>query len=246
MQTSNDVCKWSFLDSETWQKVEEGNWSNFNTIRKALLCSFEGFPCTTQHCAVIIKCSVSLIKTLRLKRKVKRYKLYGDARQIKLARYPYFVANKLMLSNITQRNNSNINRYLEIDATECRHSVPIGTPCCVLLETLNMLQTFGNLMWFWPASSLICGNKKPTRCNRGFYCRSYCLRNMFRALLCPSSGAQEYYTVVAACGISCCKNVKNNFVIFCGICVLSLPQKLVMPETCWASNKICNKNLCCI
>jgi len=33
------------------------------------------------------------------------------------------------------------------------------------------------------------------------------LLNMFRASLCPSSGAQEYYTVVAACGISCCKNV---------------------------------------
>ena len=47
--------------------------------------------------------------------------------------------------------------------------------------------------------------KMPTRCNRGFYCRSYCLLNMmFRAPLCPSSGAQEYYTVVAACGISCC------------------------------------------
>ena len=44
----------------------------------------------------------------------------------------------------------------------------------------------------------------PTRCNRGFYCRFYCLLNMFRAPLCPSSGAQEYYTVVAACGISCC------------------------------------------
>ena len=54
------------------------------------------------------------------------------------------------------------------------------------------------------ASSLICGNKMPTRCNRGFYCRSYCLLNMFRASICPSSGAQEYYTVVAACGISCC------------------------------------------
>ena len=54
------------------------------------------------------------------------------------------------------------------------------------------------------ASSLICGNKMPTRCNRGLYCRSYCLLNMFRASLCPSSGAQEYYTVVAACGISCC------------------------------------------
>ena len=37
-----------------------------------------------------------------------------------------------------------------------------------------------------------------------FYCRSYCLLNMFRAPLCPSSGAQEYYTVVAACGISYC------------------------------------------
>ena len=34
--------------------------------------------------------------------------------------------------------------------------------------------------------------------------RSYCLLNMFRAPLCPSSGAQEYYTVVAACGISYC------------------------------------------
>ena len=27
-----------------------------------------------------------------------------------------------------------------------------------------------------------------------FYCRSYCLLNMFRAQLCPSSGAREYYT----------------------------------------------------
>jgi len=46
-----------------------------------------------------------------------------------------------------------------------------------------------------------CGNKMPTRCNRGFYCRYYCLLNRFRATLCPSSGAQEYYAVVAACGI---------------------------------------------
>ena len=52
--------------------------------------------------------------------------------------------------------------------------------------------------------STVCGNKMPTRCNRGFYCRSYCLLNMFRETLCPSSGAQEYYKVVAACGISCC------------------------------------------
>ena len=41
-------------------------------------------------------------------------------------------------------------------------------------------------------SKELCGNKMPTKCNRGFYCRSYCLLNMFRAPLCPSSGAQEY------------------------------------------------------
>ena len=26
------------------------------------------------------------------------------------------------------------------------------------------------------------------------YCRFYCMLNMFQAILCPSSGAQEYYT----------------------------------------------------
>ena len=62
----------------------------------------------------------------------------------------------------------------------------------------NFLETSGNTDY------RLCGNKMPIRCNRGFYCRSYCLLNMFRAPLCPSSGAQEYYTVVAACGISCC------------------------------------------
>jgi len=38
-------------------------------------------------------------------------------------------------------------------------------------------------------------HKLPTRCNRWFpYCRSHSSLNMFRAPLCPSSGAQEYYT----------------------------------------------------
>ena len=69
------------------------------------------------------------------------------------------------------------------------------------------------------ASSLICGNKMPTRCNRGFYCRSYCLLNMFRAPLCPSPGAQEYYTVVATCGISCCGFQVAALVWRWGLCV---------------------------
>jgi len=32
----------------------------------------------------------------------------------------------------------------------------------------HVLQPLPILMWFWPASSLICGNKMPTRYNRGF------------------------------------------------------------------------------
>ena len=35
------------------------------------------------------------------------------------------------------------------------------------------------LCGFDRASSLICGNKMPTRCTRGFYCRSYCLLTCF-------------------------------------------------------------------
>ena len=86
----------------------------------------------------------------------------------------------------------------------------------IVLSAVNVIY----LIWcdFDRASSLICGNKMPNRSKRGFYCRSYCLLNMFRAPLCPSSGTQEYYTMVAACGI--CKlggippNLQITFYIF--------------------------------
>jgi len=99
----------------------------------------------------------------------------------------------------------------------------------------------------------------PTRCNRGFYCRSCCLLNMFHAPLRPSSGAQEYCTVVAACGILCCGSQVAGLVWSWRLCVrfvgcysilqtghITLMMGIVVHETCWASNKICNKNLCCI
>ena len=64
----------------------------------------------------------------------------------------------------------------------------------------------------------------PTRCNRGFYCISYRLLNMFRGITMPIIRSSR----VAACGISYCKNVKkNNFVSFCGICVLSLKCRVL-------------------
>jgi len=66
---------------------------------------------------------------------------------------------------------------------------------------------------------LICGNKMPTRRDTGFYCRSYCLINMFQAPLFPSSGAQECYTVVVACGILCCGFQVVGLVWSWGLCV---------------------------
>ena len=45
------------------------------------------------------------------------------------------------------------------------------------------------------ASSLICGNKMPTRCNRWFLLQILLLaQHVSGAPLCPSSGAREYYT----------------------------------------------------
>ena len=111
-----------------------------------------------------------------------------------------------------------------------------------------------------------------------FYCRSYCLLNVFRAPLCPSSGAREYFTS------SCClsylvlwfssyryvvelrvaaaaarkwdpqpsaphhtDNLKTKAPNTTGSNYLCNTLELLMmgimvPETCWASNKICNKN----
>jgi len=87
----------------------------------------------------------------------------------------------------------------------------------------------------------------PTRCNRWFlYCRSYCLLNMFRTPLCPSSGAQEYYT--GGCCLwhlvlwfSICRSGAKLWVV-CPVCgMLRDTLKLLMmgimvPETCWANN----------
>ena len=81
-----------------------------------------------------------------------------------------------------------------------------------------------------------------------FYCRLYCLLNMFRAPLCPSSGAREYYTDgrclwYLVLWFSCCRyGVELRFM--CPVCRLQAAPDdghNGAPETCLASNKICNK-----
>ena len=80
-------------------------------------------------------------------------------------------------------------------------------------------------------------------CSRWFiYCRSYCLLNMFRAPLCPSSGAQEYHR--GGCCLwylvlwfSSCRSGVELWVV-CPVC--GLPQAattllmmgIMVPETC--------------
>ena len=90
-----------------------------------------------------------------------------------------------------------------------------------------------------------------------FYCRSYCLLNVFRAPLCPSSGAREYHTS------GCCLSYLVLGFQVVGMVWTHNPQLHTIPTTCnnhlydtlellmmgimvpetrWASNKICNKN----
>ena len=150
-----------------------------------------------------------------------------------------------------------------------RSSRVLYSGCCLWYLVL----WFSSLLVWCGAEGYVCGLQDAG--NRGFYCRLYCMLNMFRVPLCPSSGAQEYYTVVAACGISCCGFQVAGLVCswrlwvrFAGCCNILqtghitltkyhrqqplyntlelLMMGIVVPKTCWASNKICNKNLCCI
>ena len=86
-----------------------------------------------------------------------------------------------------------------------------------------------------------------------FYCRSYCLLNMFRTPLCPSSKAREYYKsgcclsylmlgfqvvgMVWSCGSP---NTTGSNHLYNTLELLMIG--IMVTETCWASNKIYNKN----
>ena len=55
---------------------------------------------------------------------------------------------------------------------------------CLTFRRLYFVFTFTEVQ---PGINIatLCGNKMPTRCNRGFYCRSYCLLNIFRCITMP-------------------------------------------------------------
>ena len=125
----------------------------------------------------------------------------------------------------------------------------------MIIFKIRLMYTGGNATEQWVMLQtllFLCGNKMPTRCNRGFYCRSYCLLNMFRAPLCPSSGAQEWLLpVVFRAVVFKTNNLKNHSTKYHRQQPLYntlelLMMGIVVPETWWASNKICNKNLRCI
>ena len=135
-----------------------------------------------------------------------------------------------------------------------------GRFCCVCTTSITSLFFLWRVPfaydWLLHTShclclSYVCGNKMPTRCNRGFYCRSYCFINMFRAPLCPSSGAQEYPV---------CRMLQHptnrthnpqlqtrpatwkpqHEIPQAATTLELLMMGIVVPKTCWASNKICN------
>ena len=79
-----------------------------------------------------------------------------------------------------------------------------------------------------------------------FYCRSYCLLNTFQAPLChyaaaarkpdaqPSAPHHTDNLKTEAPNTTGSNHLYNTLVL--------LMMGILVPETCWASNKICNKN----
>jgi len=112
------------------------------------------------------------------------------------------------------------------------------------------------------------GNKRPTRCNRlVFYCKTYCLLNMFRAPLCPSSGALELYRWLLpvlpgslvyrslvwcgalgyVSGLRDTARLQSQVSQAAAICITLelLMMGIMVDETCLANNKFCNKKPIC-
>ena len=163
---------------------------------------------------------------------------------------------------------------LNIGTCKGKHALCIATAECMLI-LLSRYAVSVNALQFWcdfdRASSLICGNKMPTRCNRGFYCSTWfgdpyahhqelksiiqwLLPVVFRAVVFSSSwSGVELRFMCPVCRMLHTRPAtrKNHSTKYHSQQPLYntfelLMMGIVMPEICWANNKICNKNLCCI
>ena len=107
--------------------------------------------------------------------------------------------------------------YITFVFRECavclHHSVPIKVAEDIVIKELLDKSLSVSRYRISKEQSIICGNKMPTGCNRGFYCRSYCLLNMFRAPLCPSSGAQSIVQWLLPVGF---RAVVFKLLVWCG------------------------------
>jgi hypothetical protein len=127
---------------------------------------------------------------------------------------------------------------------------PLGRPRRRCENNIKM-----DLKWFWPASSLICGNEIPTRCNTWFLLQILLLAQHVSATIMPIiRSSRVLYSKAAARkpdtqpsathhtdnlktkapNTTCSYHLYNTLEL--------LMMGIMVPETCWASNKICNKN----
>ena len=108
--------------------------------------------------------------------------------------FPYNAFNRLAFVTQTRVYSAEETRILfvkqsrawkgkQLSQTHLRNTRCTNHGPCKIITVFNHLRDsdMNDILQIWcdfdRASSLICGNKMPTRCNRGFYCRSYCLLN---------------------------------------------------------------------
>ena len=142
--------------------------------------------------------------------------------QSQLAKYEGQWCTCTQLCNLSAQTHWPNARDIEAIYTLDRHQDSSGTRCLHLLHFYPDLQVAMFSKTLVPTTRLqsvtsketvtiipfeattwnVCREEKPTRCHSMLYC-TYDMLNMFRALLCPSSGALDYMCVIAAYGVQC-------------------------------------------
>jgi len=109
------------------------------------------------------------------------------------------------------------------------------------IKSFKCLMKFKKYLLSWcvfvRASLHMHREENQLRCHWMLYC-TYDMLNMFRALLCPSSGAWDYMCVITAYGVLYCKGEKIWLVLssvmyvqsFVGVMVCVCPRTITWPK----------------